>query len=51
MHNVDEVSKVGFSLRFPRLKQFGRDKRSEDATTLEELKRLYELQGKSNEGA
>jgi DNA ligase-1 len=51
MHNVDEISNVGFSLRFPRLKQFGRDKRPEDATTLEELKRLYELQGKSKEGA
>ena len=51
MHNVDDVSKVGYSLRFPRLKQFGRDKRPEDATTLEELKGLYELQGKSKEGA
>jgi DNA ligase-1 len=45
-HNVDEVSNVGYSLRFPRLKQFGRDKRPEDATTLSELIRLYELQGK-----
>jgi DNA ligase-1 len=46
-HNVDEVSNVGYSLRFPRLKQFGRDKRAEDATTLTELARLYELRGKN----
>lgn len=45
MHNVEEGSETGFSLRFPRLKQFGRDKKAEDATTLDELKRLYELQG------
>lgn len=35
----------GFSLRFPRLKEFGRlDKTSEDITTVEEIKNLYKIQ-------
>lgn len=36
----------GYSLRFPRLKIFGRDKDAEGATTVEEVKRMFELQGK-----
>lgn len=34
----------GLSLRFPRLIEWGRDKTSEEATTIEELKRLYIVQ-------
>lgn len=33
----------GFSLRFPRLMEFGRDKNAEDATSLVELSDMYEL--------
>jgi DNA ligase-1 len=33
----------GLSLRFPRIKQFGRDKKPEQATTVKELKRMYIL--------
>jgi ATP-dependent DNA ligase len=33
----------GFSLRFPRLKEFGRDKEPEDTTSPSELSRLCEL--------
>jgi len=36
----------GFSLRFPRLKQFDRDKSPTDCTTLKEIKRIFELQNK-----
>jgi DNA ligase-1 len=35
----------GYSLRFPRLKYFGRDKNAEDCTSVEEIKRMFELQG------
>lgn len=34
----------GLSLRFPRLVEWSRDKTSEEATTIEELKRLYIVQ-------
>lgn len=34
----------GLSLRFPRLVEWGRDKTSEEATTIEELKHLYSVQ-------
>jgi len=36
----------GYSLRFPRLKIFGRDKYAEDCTSMEEVKHLFELQSK-----
>jgi DNA ligase-1 len=34
----------GYSLRFPRLKFYGRDKNPEDCTSVEEIKRMFELQ-------
>jgi ATP-dependent DNA ligase len=38
---------VGYALRFPRLIKFrDKDKRAEDATTVEELIEMYNLQGK-----
>ena len=37
----------GLSLRFPRLIEWGRDKTAEEATSLEELMRLFSLQKKS----
>lgn len=56
--DADEVSKskkhsagrnggVGYSLRFPRLRQWGRlDKDPEQITTVEEVEQLYKMQGK-----
>jgi len=41
--NSEQVEVQGFSLRFPRLKIFGRDKSAQDTTTVLELRRLYEL--------
>ena len=42
-----EVDVPGFALRFPRLVRFRDDKRPEEVTTLEEIKRMYEeLKGK-----
>lgn len=43
-----EPDLAGFSLRFPRIKLFDRDKGAEQTTTVDELKRLYEL-GKKEE--
>lgn len=39
-----EVKEAGYALRFPRLERFRDDKKPSDATTLKELKKLYELQ-------
>ena len=45
MHTQNDANDKGFSLRFPRLKKFGReDKTAQDCTTLSELVRLFELQ-------
>lgn len=51
---ADEITKsplhsAGLALRFPRLVKFREvDKKAEDATTVEELKKMYSQQGKSN---
>lgn len=38
---------IGFALRFPRLVKFrGKDKRPEDATTVQEIRKLYDMQYK-----
>lgn len=37
-------SEEAYSLRFPRIKKFGRDKNAQEATTVEELRQLYKLQ-------
>ena len=43
----DEKTGTGFALRFPRLVKFREaDKRAEDATTVSEIKKLYENQYK-----
>ena len=46
LHTAGKPSEVlGYALRFPRAVSFVRfDKRAEDATTVEEIKRMYELQ-------
>jgi len=44
MHSMNDTDTTGLSLRFPRLKQFGRDKTAQEATTLAELTRLFQLQ-------
>ena len=41
-----EVKEAGYALRFPRLERFRDDKKPKDITTLKELKRIYQLQGK-----
>ena len=41
-----DVKEAGFALRFPRLERFRDDKKPEDITTLKELKKIYDLQGK-----
>ncbi|MDO8486715.1 MAG: ATP-dependent DNA ligase [Candidatus Curtissbacteria bacterium] len=47
IHTAGEENGVGFALRFPRLVKFREsDKRAEDATTVEEIKKLYEQQYK-----
>lgn len=45
-HSFENVGSknYGFSLRFPRLKQFGRDKSPTDASTIGEVEKMYNLQ-------
>jgi DNA ligase-1 len=38
------IATAGLSLRFPRIKVFGRDKNPEDATTVKELRQMYSFQ-------
>jgi len=45
--NADKSIAGGLSLRFPRLIEWGRDKTAEEATSLEELMRLFSLQKKN----
>lgn len=40
---VSELHSAGLSLRFPRIKKWGRDKLPTQSTTVEELRRMYEL--------
>ncbi|HSW47930.1 MAG TPA: ATP-dependent DNA ligase, partial [Candidatus Saccharimonadales bacterium] len=43
----DEIKEPGYALRFPRLVNFrDKDKKAEDATTVEELIEMFEQQGK-----
>jgi len=45
IHTAGEVDGVGYALRFPRLVKFREaDKRPEDATTVDEVRKLYEMQ-------
>ncbi len=46
IHTAGEEDKIGYALRFPRLVKFRDDKRPEDATTVEEVKKLYTNQFK-----
>lgn len=50
IHTAGEENGIGYALRFPRLVKFrGSDKRAEDATTVSEIKKLYEQQyGRNN---
>ncbi len=45
IHTAGEEDGIGYALRFPRLVKFREaDKRAEDATTVEEIKKLYKNQ-------
>lgn len=45
--DLEEIKEPGYALRFPRLVSFrDKDKRAEDATTVEELIEMYKQQGK-----
>ncbi|MDZ4209786.1 MAG: ATP-dependent DNA ligase [Candidatus Curtissbacteria bacterium] len=45
IHTAGEIDGVGYALRFPRLVKFREaDKRAEDATTVSEIKKLYDNQ-------
>ena len=47
IHTAGEKDGVGYALRFPRLVKFREaDKRPEDSTTVNEVKKLYEMQFK-----
>ena len=47
LHTAGKTSTVnGFALRFPRLVSFRNDKKAEEATGVEEIKRLFEIQYK-----
>lgn len=46
VHTAGEEKGRGYALRFPRLIKFRDDKEPEDATTIKELKELYEIQKK-----
>ena len=41
-----DVDIPGFALRFPRLERFRDDKRPEDITSLKELEKMFNAQGK-----
>jgi DNA ligase-1 len=43
--NALVVKEAGFALRFPRLERFREDKSPKEATTLEEVKKMFEEQG------
>lgn len=45
---AQEVKEAGYALRFPRLERFRDDKKPADATTLDEIKQLFSLQGNQN---
>lgn len=45
---AQEVKEAGYALRFPRLERFRDDKKPADATTLDEIKHLFSLQGNQN---
>src|SRR3990167_8160672 len=47
IHTAGEENGIGYALRFPRLVKFREaDKRAEDATTVDEVKKLYKNQFK-----
>ncbi|MBI2621465.1 MAG: ATP-dependent DNA ligase [Candidatus Levybacteria bacterium] len=47
LHTAGKTEKeLGFALRFPRLVSFRNDKKAEEATSVDEIKRLFEIQYK-----
>lgn len=42
------IKESGYALRFPRLERFRSDKRSDDVTTITEVKEMFQLQKKQN---
>ena len=46
VHTAGEKNGVGYALRFPRLVKFREDRRAEDATTVNEIEKMYHAQFK-----
>lgn len=46
IHTAGEVDGVGYALRFPRLVKFRDDKKAEDCTTVDEIRKMYANQYK-----
>jgi DNA ligase-1 len=46
IHTAGEVDGVGYALRFPRLVKFREDKKAEDCTTVDEIRKMYRQQFK-----
>ncbi len=44
MHTAYEIDGIGYALRFPRLERFRSDKKPDQASTIDEVKRLFGLQ-------
>ncbi len=44
IHTAGEASGIGYALRFPRVIKFREDKKGEDATTVDEVKKMFKQQ-------
>jgi len=44
IHTAGELDGVGYALRFPRLVKFREDKKAEDATSVDEVRKMYKHQ-------
>ena len=47
MHTAGREKEIGYALRFPRIQDWIRDKKPEDATSVKEIKELFKMQKRS----